>query len=73
MPEDDCHYWWLCANPKVWSIAEWPLGDEQEYTLLNENGHKRRIYQNFLDAKAGDKVICYETTPTKQIIGLAIV
>ena len=73
VPEDDCHYWWLCANPKVWSIAEWPLGDEQEYTLLNENGHKRRIYQNFLDAKAGDKVICYETTPTKQIIGLAIV
>lgn len=71
--EDNCRYWWLCANPKVWSIAEWPLGDEQEYTLLNENGHKRRIYQNFLDAKAGDKVICYETTPTKQIIGLAMV
>jgi len=73
VPEENCRYWWLCANPKVWSIAEWPIGDEQEYTLYNENNHKRRIFQNFLDAKAGDKVICYEANPTKQITGLAIV
>ena len=73
VPEEKCNYWWLCANPKVWSIAEWPVGEEQEYTLYNENNHKRRIFQNFLDAKAGDKVICYETNPTKQLTGLAIV
>ncbi len=73
VPEENCRYWWLCANPKVWSIAEWPIGEEQEYTLYNENDHKRRIFQNFLDAKAGDKVICYEANPTKQVTGLAIV
>ena len=66
-------YWWLNANPKYWSLAEWVVGDEQDYTLYNSNGNKRRIFQNFVDAKEGDTVICYESNPTKQILCLAIV
>ena len=66
-------YWWLNANPKYWSLAEWIVGDEQDYTLYNSNGNKRRIFQNFVDAKEGDTVICYESNPTKQILCLAIV
>ncbi|MBE6198592.1 MAG: restriction endonuclease [Rikenellaceae bacterium] len=66
-------YWWLNANPKYWSLAEWVVGDEQDYTLYNSNGNKRRIFQNFVDAKDGDAVICYESNPTKQILCLAIV
>lgn len=72
-PEEKCNYWWLCANPSVWSTIEWPVGEEQDYTLFNDNGNKRRIFHNFIDAKAGDKVICYEANPTKQITALAIV
>ena len=71
--QEDCNYWWLCANPKVWSMSEWAVGEEQDYTLFNENGNKRQIFANFKNAKAGDKVICYEATPTKQILGLALV
>ena len=71
--QEDCNYWWLCANPKVWSMSEWAVGEEQDYTLFNENGNKRKIFANFKNAKTGDKVICYETTPTKQILGLALV
>lgn len=71
--QESCNYWWLCANPKVWSMSEWVVGEEQDYTLFNENGNKRRIFANFKNAKAGDKVICYEASPTKQILGLAIV
>lgn len=66
-------YWWLNANPKYWSLAEWIVGDEQDYTLYNSNGNKRRIFQNFVDAKEGDAVICYESNPTKQILCLAMV
>ena len=73
VPEEDCRYWWLCANPSVWSMTDWPVGDEQDYTLYNDNGNKRRVFHNFTDAKAGDKVICYEANPTKQITALAIV
>ena len=63
-------YWWLCANPKYWSFSDIAIGEEQSYTLCNENGHKRRIYQNFLDVKPGDKVIGYNASPMKKIVAL---
>lgn len=65
------NYWWLVANPKIWSIANMQVGTIQDYTLYNDNGNRRRIFQNFLDAKEGDMVIGYESTPTKQIVALA--
>ena len=73
VPVEECNYWWLCANPSVWSMTDWPVGEEQDYTLYNDNGNKRRIFHNFIEAKAGDRVICYEANPTKQITALAIV
>lgn len=60
-------YWFVTASPKVWSLSEWPNDGIQGYSLYNDRGNKRRIFQNFLDAAAGDPVICYESTPTKQI------
>ena len=68
--EDDRGYWWLNANTKIWSFADIAVGEVQSYTLYNENGNKRRIFQNFLDAKAGDMVIGYESTPVKQIVAI---
>ena len=63
-------YWWLNANPKIWSFADIAVGEEQSYTLFNDNGNKRRIFQNFLDAKAGDPIIGYESNPIKKIVAL---
>ncbi|MCL2746692.1 MAG: EVE domain-containing protein [Coriobacteriia bacterium] len=66
-----CHrqnYWWLNASPRVWSLSNMLIGDEIDYTLLNDKEHKRRVYQNFIDAKAGDIVIGYEANPAKQIV-----
>lgn len=68
---DSTHqYWWLVANPKIWSLSNLNIGEEQAYRLFNDEGHKRRIFQNFLDAKEGDIVIGYESTPTLQIVAL---
>ena len=64
------HYWWLVAAPDVWKFSDINVGEVMEYTLLNENGNKRRVYQNFLDAKAGDIVIGYASTPTLQVVAL---
>lgn len=64
-------YWWLVANPKIWSMNDLAVGSTVEYNLYNENGKQRRIFQNFLDAKVGDAVIGYESTPVKQIVALA--
>ena len=63
-------YWWLNANPKIWSFSGIAVGETQSYTLYNENGNKRRIFQNFLDAKAGDMIIGYESNPVKQVVAL---
>ena len=68
---DEINYWWLNANPKIWSFSNLAIGEVQSYTLYNENGNKRRIFQNFLDAKAGDLVIGYESYPVKQVVALA--
>ncbi len=40
------------------------------YTLYNENSNKRHIFQNFLDAKAGDIIIGYESNPVKKIVAI---
>ena len=64
------HYWFLSANPKIWSMSSMPVGKEQSYTLYNDNGNKRRVFQNFLDAKVGDIIIGYESTPIKQVVAL---
>jgi len=64
------NFWWLNANPRIWSFFEIKIGEEIAYSLLNDNGNKRRIYQNFMDAKVGDLVVGYESTPVKQIVAL---
>lgn len=63
-------YWWLTASPKIWSFSEVEIGGEESYTLFNGNGNKRRIHQNFLDAKVGDLIIGYESNPVKKIVAL---
>lgn len=60
-------FWWLNANPKIWRIDSYEPGDIQSYTSHNDKGNKRRIYKNFEEAKPGDLVIGYESTPIKQI------
>ena len=64
------HYWWLVAAPDVWKFSDINVGEVMEYTLLNENGNKRRVYQKFLDATAGDIVIGYASTTTLQVVAL---
>lgn len=61
-------YWWLNANPRVWSFSNIHIGEKVEWTFYNSSGNKRRIFKNFEDAKVGDVVIGYESNPVKQIV-----
>jgi len=65
---DALNYWWLNANPKHWKIEAHEVNQEQSYTAHNENGNKRRIFDYFKQVKPGDRVIGYESTPTKKVI-----
>ena len=72
-PEASQNYWWLVANPKIWSAQELAVGGIVDYTLYSDSGKKRKVFQNFLDARKGDLVVFYESSPTLQIVGLAVV
>lgn len=61
------NFWWLNANPKIWSISSHQTEELQTYTTYNEKGNKRRIYKYFEQTKPGDLIIGYESSPTKQI------
>jgi len=64
------NYWWLNANPKIWKIDSYELGDIQSYTSHNSKGNKRRVYKYFEEVAPGDLVIGYESSPVKQIKGI---
>lgn len=64
------HYWWLNANPAYWSLSDLAVDEVWPYTLYSERNHKRPKFQNFLDAREGDIVIGYESTPVKQIVAI---
>ena len=68
--DGDVNYWWLNANPKIWNFAEVQVGEKQTYTTHNERGNKRQRYKCFLEAKPGDIVLGYVTSPDREIIAI---
>lgn len=68
--EKEVNYWWLNANPKIWSISAQREGDLQTYTSRNEKGNKRRVYKYFETVAPGDQLIGYESTPEKKVVAL---
>lgn len=68
--ETDVNYWWLNAEPGIWSFSEIKAGEVQSCTMYNDKGNKRRILQNFPDVKAGDIVVGYEPDPINQVVAI---
>ncbi|MBO1511130.1 AAA family ATPase [Metabacillus bambusae] len=69
LPEvDGVRYFWLTANPTIWSVENIKDGGAVNYTAFNEKGNKRRIFSAFENAKPGDKIIFYESTPRKEVV-----
>jgi 5-methylcytosine-specific restriction enzyme B len=66
----EINYWWLVANPSIWSFSDHELDGRQTYTSKNEAGNKRRIFKHFESVRPGDLVIGYESSPVRQIKAL---
>ena len=64
------NYWLLTADPQKFSLTNANISEIIDYSLYNRNGNKRRIFQNFLDAKEGDIVFGYEFAPTQKIVAI---
>jgi len=61
-------YFWITANPSIWSVESIKEGGEIFYTAYNKKGNKRRLFEAFQMAQPDDKVIFYESTPVKKVV-----
>jgi len=71
--KNDINYFWLTSNPKQWKVSSIFEGGEIDYTAINKKGNKRRIYTAFELTKPGDRIVFYESTPTKKILGVGTI
>ncbi|HET8924279.1 MAG TPA: AAA family ATPase [Candidatus Acidoferrum sp.] len=63
-------YWWLNANPKIWDFSDLAVGEKQTYTTHDEKGNKRQKYKYFFEAKPGDLVVGYVTSPDREVVAI---
>ncbi len=71
LPPASRNYWWLNAKPEIWSFSKIAEGESEPFGLRDEiTGSKHKVEKNFLDARIGDPVICYESSPVSQIVAL---
>ena len=61
------NYWWLNANPRIWSFTDIKVGEKQYYRSTNDQGNKRRVYKHFSEVQEGDIVLGYIASPRMEI------
>lgn len=64
------NYYWLNANPKIWKIADFEIGQHQSYTAFNVNGNKRRMFDCFESIQPGDLIVGYESSPSMKVTAI---
>ena len=64
------NYWWINANPKVWRIDDYEVGQEQTYSTHNEKGNKRNRFEYFQEVQPGDLVIGYASSPVRKVVAV---
>lgn len=63
-------YWWLNANPQIWSFEDLAIGQRQTYSSHSENNNKRQKYKYFHEVTPGDILVGYVTSPQREIVGI---
>ena len=63
-------FFWLNANPKIWKIADFEIGQHQSYTAFNANGNKRRMFDCFESIQPADLIVGYESSPSMKVVAI---
>ena len=58
---NNINYFWLNANPTIWSFLDKEIGFIETFSLVNDKGNKRQNPAAFTGAKTGDKIFGYES------------
>jgi MoxR-like ATPase len=63
------NHFWVTANPDIWKASELEPGEEKRYSVRSSDGDQKRFVSAFEKAQKGDKVLFYESDPTKRVVG----
>lgn len=61
-------YWLLVSRPDIVDFDQLVSGGVQQWSLYNEDGKKRKIFQHFTQIRKNDKVIIYHSSPQKKVV-----
>lgn len=62
------NYFWISASPEVWTVDQIRNGGSENFTAYNEKGNKRNMFPAFEAARAGDRVVFYQSAPDQNIV-----
>ncbi len=68
--ESPIEYYFLKANPAIWSIDDMKEGEINDYSAHSKSGRKRHEYSSYENVKPGDILFGYSTSPDRRIVGL---
>lgn len=60
--------WLLVADPAEFRFSDKKIGEQDFYTILNDEGNPRQKPWCYDAAKAGDKLVCYEASPIQKVV-----
>lgn len=66
----DINYFWVTADPEIWLVDSIKDGHEVFYTAYTKDLTKRKMFEAFQKAKPHDRVIFYQASPIRKIIGI---
>lgn len=66
--QESQQYWLLVADPAEFRFSDKRVGEQDFYTILNDDGNPRQKPWCYAAAKAGDKLICYEASPIQKVV-----
>ncbi len=70
--KENINYYFIVASGEQFNFTSQNINDTVKYSSHTINGRIRNDYECFNDIQVGDKLICYDATPTLQIIGESV-
>ena len=70
--EDNTNYYFIVAGGDQFNFTNQNVDDTVRYSSHSDNGRVRNDFECFNDIQVGDRLICYDATPSLQIIGESI-
>jgi 5-methylcytosine-specific restriction protein B len=66
-------HWWINSNPSYWDVRKCAVGERVIFTSYNEAGNKRQKYKYFQEARIGDEVLAYVSSPVRMLTSRLVV